>query len=480
MIRFRRSRCTILAGVLVISILTGAGCSRSETTKKERRNSDKNKTEETDIDPEETSDKAEELPDGESEETEDTEDPTGDHKDPTDAASDPTEEKSGNSEKEEALALAESLNIKEEDLRGEYALFLKYAEHVQKNGNLNGYENYILRLFPVVADHLRPENEDFFFDRVDSLRFEVGKTATPSGGEYYSYDNKVIINELGSQEMSASDYSLFFHELMHFIDFSIGGYQTDYIYCTKNGIKYMQEMTEEDWDGCILMDTSSFITEGGADYYDGKYFRKNMEGYYVTSILTGIEWIYGSDVVDELFFSSDSDMLFIRLLQEIGYTDQKILNTFDSFNAYTNSFYDFPEDPVRIEDVLIDMYEYKKGPSWKEDQAFMQILNEINAWTIDGAALAHEELEGVLLNYPQMEEWTKSLAAKTNSGNEPEPLRILKLFIVDGKPYLAVDLNVSIDFNREEPISLILDYDFETGEIRSFEYFVPDYPELKG
>ena len=86
----------------------------------------------------------------------------------------------------------------------------------------------------------------------------------------------------------------------------------------------------------------------------------------------------------------------------------------------------------------------------------------------------------MLLNYPQMEEWTKSLAAKTNSGNEPEPLRILKLFIVDGKPYLAVDLNVSIDFNREEPISLILDYDFETGEIRSFEYFVPDYPELKG
>ncbi len=468
MFRSQKVRSAFLAGALVVSILAGTGCQKSAESK------------ETSASPSESSDpvvaslesESRETPESESRKTPESESGNTETTDPA------TDDSSGGEEfKQEALKLAQELGVKEDELHGQYGLFIKYIDCIDMNTELGTLKDYVLHLFPVVADHLKPEDESYFFQNLSLLRAEIGETGSPSAAEFYSGDNLVLINEKGNNRESGIGYTIMYHELIHFIDHSIGGEHRSNVYYTGTRFAYVEELTDKEWENCISTETD-FITEGGADYYTGKYYRKTTEGYNTpASFLSGIEWIYGEETVDRLFFSSDSAMEFIRLLQDAGISDQKIVDILRTFNHETYRSNQLPEIPVRMEDVLVDLYESKKGSGWEEDKVFMQILNEICAWTIEDYPFEHEKLKTLLLDYPAMEKMSQDVLNQIDQRTPQEPVRFFKLILLDGKPYLAADLFTSYEFDRNEAISLIVEYDFDQEKVISYEYYVPDYPK---
>lgn len=63
----------------------------------------------------------------------------------------------------EALKIAEEVGLSKEELRGKYALFLKYSHVLECNPGVEGYKGFLYRFFPLVADHLKSEKEVVFF-----------------------------------------------------------------------------------------------------------------------------------------------------------------------------------------------------------------------------------------------------------------------------------------------------------------------------
>lgn len=461
MFRSQRVRSAFLAGVLVVSILAGTGCKKSAGSKESTTSRSESSEPVASLSSESESSEKQESSSEES------------------ASTDPISDESSSDEefKQDALKLAQELGVKEDELHGQYRLFLKYVDCIDLNSELGTLKDYVLHLFPVVADHLKPEDESYFFQNLSELRAEIGETMSSSAAEFYPGSNLVLINEKGENGESGVGYTIMYHELMHFIDFSIGGEHRSNVYYTGNRFAYPEEFTDKEWEDCISTETD-FITEGGADYYTGKYYRKTMEGYNTpASFLSGIEWIYGEETVDRLFFSSDSAMEFILLLQDAGISDQKIVNIIRTFNRETYGSNGLPENPVRMEDVLVDLYESKKGSGWKEDTVFMQILNEIHAWTTEEYPFEHEELKALLLDYPAMEKMSQNVLSQIDQPTSQELVRFFKLILLDGKPYLAADLFTSSEFDRNEAISLIVEYDFDQEKVISYKYHVPDYPK---
>ncbi len=462
MFKLQRIRSAFLAGVLVISILAGTGCKKNDGSKEPTGS----RSESSDtIATTSVSDSGSSETQGSSSTSQET--------------SDPSSEESFTDEdfKEDALKLAKELGVKEEELHGKYRLFIQYVDCINLNTQLGTLKDYVLHLFPVVADHLEPGDENYFFQNLSELRAEIGEAITPSFGEFHPADNLIIINDKGDTSESSAGYNILYHELMHFIDYSVGGDYRSYVYYTGSRFAHAEELMDADWINSIPVETN-FIVEGGADFYTGKYYRKNMDGYNTpVSFLSGLEWIYGEETVDRIFFASDSTMEFIRLLQDAGISDQKIVDIISTFNHETYSEKPLPDHPVRFEDLLVDLYEIKKGTGWKEDKVFMQILNEINAWTIEEYPFEHKELEGLLLDYPAMEKMRDRILSQIDPRTPQEPIRFFRLMLIDGKPYLTVDLFTSLEFDRNQAISLIVDYDFDQEKVISHEYYVPDYPK---
>ncbi len=456
----QRVRSAFLAGVLVVSILAGTGCKKSDSSKETTVPQSESSETVAASSTSESSEKQESS----SEITETTE---------------PTSDESSEDEKlkQESLKLAEELGVKEEELRGQYGLFIKYIDCINQNTELGTLKDYVLHLFPVVADHLKPGDESYFFQHLSDLKAEIGETETPSAAEFYSGNNLVLLNEKGDNNESGVSYTTMYHELMHFIDFSIGGDNRAQVYFAGTRFAPWDELTDKEQELCLSTETD-FITEGGADYYTGKYYRKTTEGYDTpASFLSGIEWIYGEETVDRLFFSADSSMEFIRLLEDAGISGQKIVDILRTFNYETYSSNMFPKNPVRMEDVLVDLYEYKKGAGWKEDKVFMQILNEIHALTIEEYPFEHEELKTLLLDYSAMQKMSQNVLSQIDQRTSQELITFFKLILLDGRPYLSAGLFTSYEFDRNEAISLIVEYDFDQEKVISYEYYVPDYPK---
>ena len=187
---------------------------------------------------------------------------------------------------------------------------------------------------------------------------------------------------------------------------------------------YEEDLTAQDWEEISNASKyptyyASFITEGGAELYMSKYFGVSPRSYYCEScFLTGYESIFGSAALDELFFSKDSTMRFITLLKDMGYTDEKICKVIDSFNYSTYSNRNQrPDDMIAYEDVLVDMYEYKKGPNWKEDKLFCRILKMLNNADYFGPELQHGELRNIF--EPRLHDIAVNAIADACTGSNP-------------------------------------------------------------
>ncbi len=273
-----------------------------------------------------------------------------------------------------------------EELRGEYALFLDFAEAVGSSLGIGGYEKLVYRIFPVIADNKEHIDTEYLFSRLPYLSFEVRELDPGTAGQYQAGPNTIFINtDIG--ESDDNQYpSIIFHELMHFIDFSAS---------PEEGALYLLDgerlsadeflaLPLDDQIRAVIVYETAPVKEGCAELYTAKYFAGAVRSYFdVCSFMTGIECVYGSDALAELFFSRDSDALFAELLLDAGFTQDRYYDAMASLNrlAYHTDYK--PKNYMPPEDILIELYEHKLGGGWKTDERFLYVLKALNgvAWS---------------------------------------------------------------------------------------------------
>ncbi len=104
---------------------------------------------------------------------------------PTDAPLTDVPEPTEDPTKEEALRIAELHGLSEADIRGEYALLVRFGETVDQNGKLGDYRDFLYRIFPVVAKNKEILDEDRFFYRLGTLSIGIATIVTNNNGQYF-------------------------------------------------------------------------------------------------------------------------------------------------------------------------------------------------------------------------------------------------------------------------------------------------------
>lgn len=281
-----------------------------------------------------------------------------------------------------AIALAEEHGLTEEDLHGEYELFMRFAETVEGNSALGKYKEYMYLIFPVVADASPYMDPDYFFDRLSDLSFSDCVLDPGIAGMYTGGANIVEINTEIDPYDSYHVPEVVFHELMHFVDFKVNN-DAPAIYVL-NGRRLstveLEELPEEEREQAVACYEPDAVTEGGAEYFTAKYFAGAERAYFIPAqFLAGVEYIFGEEKIKELFFSRDSGVVLAELFLSAGYSKEKFYNANQTLSFLTNSSaHGEPSVFIAPEDMLIDLYESKLGSGWQTDEGFLYILKAIN------------------------------------------------------------------------------------------------------
>lgn len=270
------------------------------------------------------------------------------------------------------LDKASAVGLSKEDLREKYDLFLEYADVVEANTNLNGYGNYVYRLFPVLADHMKNTNKTFFFEKVKTLTITDGDPADGVCG--YDLESNTVTIAYKDREALGEGYLDFFmyHELIRFVDNWIDGEPT-HLYRKTDGT-----IAEATGDPDEAVFNPVYFTEGGYELYCAKYFTGAPAfGEYSVgaAFLTGCEYILGEDAVAEIFFSHDTENRFAQLMKENGFSSEEICKFFEAQQLVDDNFKFSANTTMDPREVLIRLYVKKSNFYYQKDDAFLKILS---------------------------------------------------------------------------------------------------------
>ena len=229
---------------------------------------------------------------------------------------------------------------------------------------------------------------DYFFNMLSELSFNECELESGIAGMYTAGVNRVDISTSIEPYDSYHTAEVVFHELMHFVDFNVSNeYPALYLLNGKRLTPYeIDGLSQEEQDALVICYDPDVVTEGGAEYFTAKYFAGAVRAYFIPAqFLAGVEYIFGEEKLDELFFSRDSAAVLAELFLEAGYTKEKYYSAWQTLNWLTSSVYhDEPSVYIAPEDMLIDFYEHERGDGWQTDEGFLYILKAINDVVGDG------------------------------------------------------------------------------------------------
>ncbi len=378
--------------------------------------------------------------------------------------------------KDEALQIANLHHVPEAYLKGEYALFIRFAEIIDENENLNGYENTVYAIFPMIADHLSPENADHFFSRLASLSIVDSYIDMSIGAEYHMSSNRVVTNANYKNSSLLCLEGVLFHELVHFVDTNIDGSVEGARFC-QNGIFPIHDLEGAVTSGQDKIHSASFLLEAGAELYTAKYFTKSTDSYPVNvQFLTGLEHIIGQDKLDEIFFSHQTAPDFANLLLDHGLEEDEIWRFFLTMDAISYQQVP-PQDPIRPEDVLIRLYTNIIGPNYLDDQVFCHILRccykEAYNFTVIPSAYM-QQLSSLQMTEEETSKWMYSIFNQLYGIPAFEGINLFPMLgiYLDGK-YTLSSMIVFVDDETETKpfLSLLITYDFETKKVKAVSVY---------
>jgi len=261
-------------------------------------------------------------------------------------------------------------------------LFKKYAYVVSKNPNLDEFDDYIFNLFKVLAYNKHLLIEDKFFYSLKHLKIDSVAESQCSGenvaGCYIDTDKQIEYMEeyIGKPFLE----HVLYHELFHFLDFSLNTYEQENFYTCND--KYVSSLEyeklsekEKEKECCTYygaIDTQ-FIREGGAELFSAKYFFDYQSETYpkYVEIINDLSVIYGEDRIEEIFYMGNTDYEFYKLMVLENGMDSKDYEFFVSYaNDDTNDI-----DSSKYLDILVDLYN-STGRDIDSDNQFKYLLSK--------------------------------------------------------------------------------------------------------
>lgn len=371
----------------------------------------------------------------------------------------------------EALRIAEIVGLSKEDLRGKYDLFIRYAHAVDENSKLGQYNGYVYSIFPVVADHIKPENEEYFLGKVSDLYIFDSETEDFAGG-YLPSNTSIEISTINREEQGKGELgTTVIHELMHFIDSAIDGENT-FICCTEDG--YILENCYDRWGDSVV--DSLYVIEGGSERYSAEYFT-HVSGSYAYRLnqefLVGLEYIFDKETVDDMYFSHNTEYILSDLLNKNGFNNDEIMRFFLAQHIH-NDYSILPTQCLDPREVLIRLYINNKGADYKNDSIFCAILSAMDNERLNSIPSEYQdsisEYKGMSME--ELDVFMDYITSHIDVGDRSvyfnvEPMPI----IIGGEIKMAAPLGL---INWKDPlilVNVIFDYDFDTKTIKGISVY---------
>ena len=230
------------------------------------------------------------------------------------------------------------------------------------------HKKEVYDLFEVIADNKNYLDEFYFLHKLGYLNIhntEVlheGKAA----GTYQDFNTRI--------DLSSDIDRVIYHELIHFVDYSIKGSSSTILYKCGDKID-LYEAVPNIPDGCyyVSFPYSNYITEAGAESFTSKYFTKEVLAYnFATYYLNALEYIYGSDTLNKWYYGDHN--YFVKTLYE-EFNDEKIVTRIFEALSDTTSLDRGPiKDIDYLIDTLIDLYKKHNGEDYLSDKKFTFLL----------------------------------------------------------------------------------------------------------
>lgn len=268
-----------------------------------------------------------------------------------------------------------NLNYMENLIKDNEELFKKYAYIVDNNANLGQYKNKVMNLFYEVVQNKDLMNEEIFLASLKKLKIEKKDVLGENNPDGLYYDNYKRI------ELRVDNDLVIYHELNHFLDYSLNKINNEVYKCNDKYISYQeyQNLKKEEKNNCkfVFNNDVNFLVEGGAEYYAGFYFNQfAVHTYHLqTSLIGALSYIYGFDYIKDIYLDSKEGIVkLFNLFIDAGVSE----NDINHFLDYSSSFHLYKEkDCLFITDTLIKLYESVFKKDWTEDLEFREIISMI-------------------------------------------------------------------------------------------------------
>ena len=332
-------------------------------------------------------------------------------------------------------------------------LFNKYAYIVENNNNLLEYKNQVMDMFSVVIDNREYLNELTLLKKLRDLNIEhVQDLGVGVAGVYSDSLGEIKI------KLKERDNNTLYHELMHFIDYSFNNNSFgSYIY-NCNG-KYSIGKSYNTTCEIVSIDTN-FITEAGAEVYSGKYFTKEIMAYQpAPTILEALEYICGSNEVKNWYFNND--IYFKMLWFDIGYSKEEVDKLIEALTSQTQVIKSGDDNIILIVDSLIDLYKYRNGNEFLNDNKFKYIIRSMLDYRHDFSSSKYKnELEKIMSDRDTIVNVFRDKFSEYGyySGYG-------EVLIIDNQVY------ISISCYKDNKLGvLFVEYDFDNNKVLDYSY----------
>ena len=332
-------------------------------------------------------------------------------------------------------------------------LFNKYAYIVENNNNLLEYKKQVMDMFSVVIDNKEYLNELTLLRKLRDLNIEhVQDLGVGVAGVYSDSLGEIKI------KLKERDNNTLYHELMHFIDYSFNNNSFgSYIY-NCNG-KYSIGKSYNTTCEIVSIDTN-FITEAGAEVYSGKYFTKEIMAYQpAPTILEALEYICGSNEVKNWYFNND--IYFKMLWFDIGYSKEEVDKVIEALTSQTQVIKSGDDNIILIVDSLIDLYKYRNGNGFLNDNKFKYIIRSMLDYRYNFSSSKYKnELEEIMSDRDTIVNVFRDKFSEYGyySGYG-------EVLIIDNQVY------ISISCYKDNKLGvLFVEYDFDNNRILDYSY----------
>ena len=332
-------------------------------------------------------------------------------------------------------------------------LFKKFAYIIENNYMLLDHKKEVYDLFEIIADNKNYLDELYFLHKLGYLNIhntEVlleGKAA----GTYQDFNTRI--------DLASKMDSVIYHELIHFVDYSIKCSSSTILYKCDDKID-VYEAVPNIPDGCdyVSVPYSNYITEAGAESFTSKYFTKEVLAYnFATYYLNALEYIYGSDTLNKWYYGDHN--YFVKTLYE-EFNDKKIVTRiFEALSDTTSLDGGSIKDIDYLMDILIDLYKKHNGEDYLSDKKFTFLLRPMIGYDNVNKSKYYNEFKALNnMNYGTLVNLKNEIGYE-NYSTHIDPI------IVNDKMYLSWSV-----WNSKIAKSAVIwiNYDFDNDKINDY------------